>query len=347
MGYPHLKNKNIILSEVVEKYNELGELQKTAKFFSVSSGYIRNLFIKNNIQYNKKKIHTYDGDFFSRDTEEAFYWAGFIAADGNISKKGTLKISLAIKDQSHIAKFKEQIKTSAPIFITKQSNKSAIIDGRVLGPSIQAGISFRSKKIAKDLQRFGIVSAKTYIYNIPEKILEHKLFNHFLRGYFDGDGCFSTIKARKTNAAESKTQTIYTVKEKLHWSICGTEKFINQISKWLITIGVEPQTVHKQKNIYRIHYNRPIDVYAICNSMYNLCTVSLDRKYEIGMKAELYYNEYKESREFLFEKRFIVEGLIKYKSAMNFAKNINCDRRTIRRYMIKFNITKQNLMDHI
>ena len=41
-------------------------------------------------------------------SEEQFYWLGFMYADGNLSKKGNrIEIRLSIKDKDHLEKFKK------------------------------------------------------------------------------------------------------------------------------------------------------------------------------------------------------------------------------------------------
>jgi len=41
------------------------------------------------------------------ETLEAYYWMGFIMADGHLSKQNRLTVTLAIKDSDHLLKLKE------------------------------------------------------------------------------------------------------------------------------------------------------------------------------------------------------------------------------------------------
>lgn len=45
-----------------------------------------------------------------------------------------------------------------------------------------------SKYMCKSVQKWGLVSNKTFSLQFP-KFLDDKLVSHFIRGYFDGDGC--------------------------------------------------------------------------------------------------------------------------------------------------------------
>ena len=62
-------------------------------------------------------MYKYDKQFFNKiDNEEKSYWAGFIAADGNIRKDFLkMRIELNIKDYSHLEKFKKSINGNNPI----------------------------------------------------------------------------------------------------------------------------------------------------------------------------------------------------------------------------------------
>jgi hypothetical protein len=138
----------------------------------------------------KNRTHNCNYDFFSQDNEASFYWAGFIAADGWVVQGGNgLGIQLSTKDIKHLEKFKKTIKATQPIKV--RTKKGGKINGRELGSSEMCSVKIYSQKIPLDLKRFNIIPAKTYFLDIPEWLMEHKLLHHYLRGYIDGDGCFS------------------------------------------------------------------------------------------------------------------------------------------------------------
>src|SRR6202012_4195146 len=81
-----------------------------------------------NIEYEQhyKGIYTCDHNFFSQDTEQSFYLAGFVAADGSLQKRKyskILKITLSEKDQSHLEKIKILLGSNNPIknYVVKPS----------------------------------------------------------------------------------------------------------------------------------------------------------------------------------------------------------------------------------
>lgn len=129
-------------------------------------------------------------DFFENiDTELKAYMLGFFAADGHIEKRKdydsyTLRIGVSIKD-AHVLK----------LFIKHLSdNKTAI---RVNSDNI-ASIAITSKKIGKDLLELGFDHNKTKTWKCLPKI-NKEMMNHFIRGFFDGDGSISVDRRKSGN----------------------------------------------------------------------------------------------------------------------------------------------------
>ena len=144
---------------------------------------------------NNKK-HNYDESFFEKiDTEEKAYWLGFLYADGSVQKKEVVgssenakrkmsykvEFQLAEIDKEHLEKFCKTIGAKT----TRKENK---IDEKTF---VSYRTSISSKKIVEDLIRLGCVPKKSLILKFPtEEQVPEKFIWDFLRGYFDGDGCF-------------------------------------------------------------------------------------------------------------------------------------------------------------
>lgn len=124
-------------------------------------------------------MYTLNEDYFSVPNLENCYWAGFIAADGNIEKNHrSLKVSLSIKDLEHLSKFKQSLAYTGPMYTCKRNEVTTTIT-----------LKISSFKICEDLKRhFNIVPAKSMIL-CPPNITDEKLVLSFISGYIDGDGC--------------------------------------------------------------------------------------------------------------------------------------------------------------
>jgi intein/homing endonuclease len=263
------KLQDKLSKEILEyEYNMCGSMQKIANKLEVSVDSIYKYFKYYNISYNKNnsRIYNCDDHLFKNNTEESFYLAGFIAADGSLQDRKyskILKISLSSLDSEHLEKIKKILKSNNPIKIYKvKSNK--LINKEASSAELQ----IVSNVIFDDLKKFNIVPNKTKIYSMPDWLLNHPLLNHFLRGYFDGDGCVSYCGLGKKRNIKQ-----------LHFNILGTEKFINQYRGCLVRkCDVNEVKISPKSTIYSLSYSGNNNVKKIYNFLYKNATIFLNRK---------------------------------------------------------------------
>ena len=135
-------------------------------------------------------------DFFNViDTEEKAYWLGFIFADGYISysdknaKRGQVAtsyctgIKLKWSDREHLKKFNKSINGNYKVF-----KEVCHPDGFRKKTTEAAKILVYSQQMYNDLNEY-FGRDKTYSAKFP--YIQDGLMRHFIRGYFDGDGCFT------------------------------------------------------------------------------------------------------------------------------------------------------------
>lgn len=179
----------IIFTEEQEKFIISEHLsgkspRKIGKIFHVGFETIKNVLVKNNSYVNrakdcfKRKYHLNKHFFDKINTEKKAYWLGFIAADGCvIDKKHQLSICLHNRDKSTLERFKKHIKCNHPITDAGQNCLRVIIT---------------SRHFFEKLGLLGIVPRKTFILEFPK--INSEFIPHFIRGYFDGDGCWYIAK---------------------------------------------------------------------------------------------------------------------------------------------------------
>ncbi len=114
-------------------------------------------------------------------TQNPAYFTGFIAADGCIYKpkaqKGQARLNLELHKQDlHIL---ESLKVELTLTQKIEFRRVKYVK-----------LTVCSDKIAEDLKQYNIVERKTMILKFPDK-LNNDMFRHFIRGFFDGDGCVS------------------------------------------------------------------------------------------------------------------------------------------------------------
>lgn len=209
---------------------------------------------------------TLNKDYFNNiDTEEKAYWLGFLCADGSIlwsNNRNTHKhlvLDLSSKDKEHLCKF-------ATIFGVQINDYCHIHDK-------YNKVYYSSKVNVCGLE---IERLENYMEN-PEIFLESSdsdLIRHFVRGYFDGNGCvmIHNYKTQKPSLVIDFTTHNYELLILLRNIIC-------------INSDIHGGSIFKGSgNCHHLRFTGSKQSIKICYWMYNQATIYLNRKYEI------YYN---------------------------------------------------------
>jgi len=124
------------------------------------------------------------------DTSEAWYWIGFLMADGHFDR-GKIELSLAEKDKSHMEKFSKFIKYNKEL-------KEIPIRLDTLMKQKQFTMHTNNIVVAEYLrEKFDLSNRKTYEPPNFSKIKsDDDLFFSLFVGFTDGDGNIGNIKNR-------------------------------------------------------------------------------------------------------------------------------------------------------
>lgn len=163
------------------------------------------------------------------DELESYYWHGFIMADGHISKSGTIAITLAERDTSHLIKFKDFLKIDQKI--THKTTKTIYSNDTRSSSIIVSDIDTCEK--FKELYSVG--STKTTQPPDMSSLNTKDKFIAFFIGFFDGDGCFDIRKdygavCMKIECHPNWHQTLGIISNKLKefFDIQSSLKFTNR-----------------------------------------------------------------------------------------------------------------------
>lgn len=195
-----------------------------------------------------------------QEYELVLYLAGFIAADGCIEKKrGVYNIlSLSIADKEPV----ELLRNS--VCPTKQIE--VIQPRRPRDKSTLYRIRITSQKLCDDLAKFfNITPKKSHTLQFPRWLENDHMSNHFIRGYFDGDGHIGP---------SNKARTQFKI------CICGSEAFLCDmltIIKQLIPTEESVRQI-KNKNCYEFRIGGNLQVYNLCRIIYANANYYLARK---------------------------------------------------------------------
>ena len=217
----------------------------------------------------KKSKYIYNHNFFNEiDSEEKAYWFGFICADGYISISGDygkeLGIELQVGDKGHLKKFNKSIEGNVDvkefISICNLNNKEYK----------KCSIRLYSKKMVEALMKLGITNKKSYDLRLPK--FKDDLMRHFIRGYFDGDGCICESKRKKHI---STIRCDFT---------CGCKEYMEELRKFLYAKGINSYIIKEKDNPYRLMIGGLNNCDKFLNYIYKDSNISLDRKYNKTLK---------------------------------------------------------------
>lgn len=211
--------------------------------------------------YNKTKNHDY---FKNIDSEYKAYFLGLMQSDGWIFSKteGSKQIGLCIEEDYIVEKLKKELGTENKIVRRKKDK----------GNKTLYQLLVDSVFLYNDLARFGLKNKFTEQY-MP--VLPEKLYPHYLRGLFDGDG----------------TVHIHEKTDNIHFGFLGGLKSMSQISFYLAyklhIYQTQPTLANSNcfgnsiQTLYSLRYADNKDVKKIYNYLYKDATIFINRKREV------------------------------------------------------------------
>lgn len=189
---------------VVKLYEELGSSVDVGKKFNVGHKVITKILEERGIKRTaaKKRLYKIDENYFDViDTPNKAYILGFLYADGcNNKNKGTISMSLEEKDKHILEDIRNEIGSERPLEFIDYSNKHDF--GYTY--KNQYRLLLFSAHMCRILETYGVVPNKSLVLDFPN--LKDNLLHHFIRGYFDGDGCITQGK-KDTNFILTITST--------------------------------------------------------------------------------------------------------------------------------------------
>jgi intein-encoded DNA endonuclease-like protein len=199
--------------------------------------------------------------FDNIDSEEKAYILGLLYADGcNYSKKGVIELSLQEADKNILLKIQKLLFLNCGNLYMLNGNEKH---------QNQYKIMLNSPYMSRRLTELGCMPNKTFKLTFPDW-LQPELYRHFIRGYFDGDGCISITPVKDKPKQYNHV-----------FNVVGTKHVINRIQDILIKeLYLGKVKIHKPKNIYYLTYSGRINCLKIKNYLYKDATIFLQRKYD-------------------------------------------------------------------
>jgi len=251
---PNREKLSLDVQKIVELYKNGIDGVKISKLFNCSVHPIYTLLKANNVEIERIPKYCSDKNYFKViDTEDKAYLLGFIMADGCIYKN-TLIINISKKDREINEFFKFYLKSNAPIKDFLPNKREGKTDNEI------SRLEINSKKLISDLKNLGVGERKTFKTIFPE--IPQELYNHFIRGYFDGDGCVSIDKTNTSSFSLAGTHDLLKIIQEILENNCKLSKV----------------KLHTKGKIGFLQYGGNIQVPRIGEWLYKEATIFLKRK---------------------------------------------------------------------
>lgn len=258
--------------ELYDRGIELYNSGKTLKYISYHLLVSKNGFSK---ALEKKKVEkrTYsennrkykrNSEYFDNiNTPNKAYILGFIYADGNNyiwGNKHCLTISIQENDRELLERIRIELEYEGELRTIPLNEKNPNYKN-------QCDLVITDEYMCNQLKRLGVVQRKSLVITFPT-FLRPDLIRHFVRGYFDGDGCIYYDEKRN----------------KCRTSTCGTFNFCDSLSKILESFFIKHniyQPIQCQcKNTCVLQTAANLSSYKFLSWLYQDCDLKMDRKYQ-------------------------------------------------------------------
>lgn len=126
--------------------------------------------------------------FDAIDTEAKAYWLGFFSADGNVmvGHRDVMRMELSVRDESHLQAFALALESTHPVSRLERHRKGKLL--RTVRLQINTPI------LVAGLRQHGVFPARTKTDSLRwPATVPRPLLPHYLRGYFDGNGCWHVV----------------------------------------------------------------------------------------------------------------------------------------------------------
>lgn len=168
------------------------------------------------------------------------YLLGYIYADGHLIDSPNMRgkyLSIASTDKDSIVRVKNWLNSE---------HKIKKVKSHFTGSRNCFVLTIGSHKIYDDLFKLGLYPNKSLNIDFPE--IPKKYLGHFIRGYFDGDGCiyFERKRSKTGRLIIKRIRVIFT---------SGSKIFLENMDKKLKDLGISNGKIYSSKRAYQLVYN--------------------------------------------------------------------------------------------
>ena len=237
--------------------NKIESVKNIIHRFVISSSGLDKVMKRRGVDVPKRQKYSVNEHYFDNiNTSNKAYILGFLYSDGcNFVKTHTIRLQLQDRDKEILEQIKHELQYSGPLYFLDLHNPRYYN---------QYALVITDRYLSENLEKYGMVQNKSLVVNFPN-YLEDNYLSHFIRGLFDGDGCISWNKKRKS----------------WYVGIAGTLDICNGIGKYMDSINCKYviRQEKRGKNCYTIEPTSISSRYIFLSNLYNDSNMCLKRKY--------------------------------------------------------------------
>lgn len=318
-------------TNVIQEYLDGMAIKELAEKYDRSHQSIGQFLRRQGIETEKriqtKSPYTLDEHWLDElDCEEKAYFLGYFYADGgNSIDRNQIRIKLNIEDKYILERFRSWFKSNRPLLPLDKNGEICTYKGC-------KELDLTSEYLCRRLKELGAPATKSAILKFPDFIPE-ELMNHFIRGYFDGDGNISVFGNNKNGELRANI------------TITSSNYFIDGLYKYILNnLGINSRVDDCEGKVYkRLQIEKNREVKKFLDWMYKDATVYLTRKCNDYIK---FSNSRDFSKETSYEKRdriradseTIISRYLNGESATTISKDYDCSTNVITRLLKSNNI---------
>lgn len=240
---------------IVRKRYPLGDKKQLARELGISLKAVKHMARKMGVASQQDK-RFYKLKPLYEDSVLSYYWMGFVMADGHITKRGQLSVSLSVKDRIHLEKFSKFLNVTLHDYQMRTNYDNSIRDycrisclDTYYGPKLTHKFNLNGKPKTSN-------PPTTLDFTDPRYLLA------FFIGFIDGDGsmeknesgCMTAIKLEMHGAWKHILESLCRQLSKIN--IGNTSVRINKRGYAFVRL-------HKYKNFrylkrFALHHELPI-----------------------------------------------------------------------------------------
>ena len=256
-----MKSKlNPYRDDIIDRYcNQRQGLKTISKYYHCDKKTLKNFLVKNGIKIRELNHVPYsfdEGYFDCINSSNKAYILGMLYADGaNVKQYNAVKLSLASEDRAILEKIREEMKVEKPLLFYERSKRNSKWKDVY-------ELKIYSKHICEQLEILGCTPRKSLTLTFPN-FLSDDLMPHFIRGYFDGDGCICISKSHIISSFVSSTDFCI-----------GLHNYLQKIG-----IACKLCTLKTNEHTSRIIISKKSEIKKLMNYMYKDADLYMDRKH--------------------------------------------------------------------